>query len=152
MELLVSPDAARNIAAGVLDQEGHHGGIVNPAATIDLEQERVENGSAICDIAKIPRVPGDGAHAPDGEDTDDRRPASTVRALSTTATERSDRLRSLSLAGCEPEINGDLPKIDPTRTEDSSGNMERTMCNQLHYQPEQGLKRAAPGGLQKETY
>ncbi|XP_050071786.1 adenylyl cyclase 78C [Anopheles maculipalpis] len=120
MELLVSPDAARNIAAGVLDQENHHGGIVNPAATIDLEQEQLENGSVICDIAKIPRVPGDGAHAPDDEPDPDDRPSRP------TTTDRSDRLRSLSLAGCEPEINGDLPKIDPSRIDDPSGNMERT--------------------------
>uniref|UniRef100_A0A182M7R4 Uncharacterized protein n=1 Tax=Anopheles culicifacies TaxID=139723 RepID=A0A182M7R4_9DIPT len=133
MELLVSPDAARNIAAGVLDQESydhpsHHGGIVNPAATIDLEQERVENGSVISDIAKIPRVPGDGAQAPD-ENVDDRSqpaslaPPSVQRAPPTT--DKNNRLRSLSLAGCEPEVNGDLPKIGPCRTDVPSDNLER---------------------------
>ncbi|XP_049287164.1 adenylyl cyclase 78C isoform X1 [Anopheles funestus] len=134
MELLVSPDAARNIAAGVLDQESydhqcHQGGIVNPAATIDLDQEQVEHGAVISDIAKIPRVPGDGAQAPDDDNGDDRvrptPPSSVVPRGVTTTTDRNDRLRTLSLAGCEPEANGDLPKVDPNRTDDPGGNLER---------------------------
>uniref|UniRef100_A0A182PM80 adenylate cyclase n=1 Tax=Anopheles epiroticus TaxID=199890 RepID=A0A182PM80_9DIPT len=136
MELLVSPDAARNIAAGVLDREnyGHHGGIVNPAATIDLEQEQPDNGSDCSDIAKVPRVSGVGAHAPDS--TPD---ITDLRSQPPPATgDRSDRLRSLSLAGCEPAISETaLSKIEPFRTPDEpNGNLaivnnEKTQLNGL---------------------
>uniref|UniRef100_A0AAG5CQR2 adenylate cyclase n=1 Tax=Anopheles atroparvus TaxID=41427 RepID=A0AAG5CQR2_ANOAO len=145
MELLVSPDAARNIAAGALDREGHDhhqlhhpGGIINPAATIDLDQEEQELpgdcGSIISDIAKIPRVPGDGAQAPEGDEADDdddrvdhggngvdapRNPRGSSVARDQRANGgRRDRFPSLSLAGCPPLgkglSNGDLPKMEPS--------------------------------------
>uniref|UniRef100_A0A182ND57 adenylate cyclase n=1 Tax=Anopheles dirus TaxID=7168 RepID=A0A182ND57_9DIPT len=135
MELLVSPDAARNIAAGALDREGygdqhgHQGGIINPAATIDLEQEGqdpTDGGSVISDIAKIPRVPGDGAHASDTEADDDLRSRPPqVPAVSRPSTP-GERLRTLSLAGCEPEANGDLPKVGTGRADDPGSNLART--------------------------
>uniref|UniRef100_A0A182QB28 adenylate cyclase n=1 Tax=Anopheles farauti TaxID=69004 RepID=A0A182QB28_9DIPT len=131
MELLVSPDAARNIAAGALDQESydqscHQGGIINPAATIDLAQEGqdpADNGSIISDIAKIPRVPGDGAHASDTEADDQSR---LPQHPTVPRPPPGERLRTLSLVGCEPEINGDLPKVDTTRANDPGSNLAKT--------------------------
>ncbi|XP_058129316.1 adenylyl cyclase 78C [Anopheles ziemanni] len=146
MELLVSPDAARNIAAGALDRDAHQqqhhpGGIVNPAATIDLEQEGpvLEDGAGIIsDIAKIPRVPGDGApkaaEADGGEDEDDHggnaggadngvdgprilRGSTAVARDQWTSGGGRDRFPALSLADCPPTAkglsNGDLLKAEP---------------------------------------
>ncbi|XP_058056214.1 adenylyl cyclase 78C [Anopheles bellator] len=134
MELLVSPDAARNIAAGVLDQDGQsqflseeptdpdrthsdHGGIVNPAATLDLELEQTatDGDSIISDIARVPRLPGDGAQAPDDESTD-----------TTPQPWPSRPFPPLPLKGASPGLrvpvsNGDLPKVEPSGHEPRIG-------------------------------
>ncbi|XP_053671800.1 adenylyl cyclase 78C [Anopheles nili] len=140
MELLVSPDAARNIAAGALDQEGYdqHGalqeGIVNPAAMIDLEQERqlTDSTSIISDIAKIPRIPGDGAQAPDdGTDEATRQPQPPSESRSSPG-EKRNRFRSLSLAARELEANGDLAKVDPCGDDDPNSEPDATDCGKQH--------------------
>ncbi|XP_061499353.1 adenylyl cyclase 78C isoform X1 [Anopheles gambiae] len=135
MELLVSPDAARNIAAGVLDRDayGPQGGIVNPAATIDLDQEQPDSNGAV-DITQLPRIPGDGAQAPD--DTPDTTTNDHRSKAQPVPGERGDRLRSLSLAGCERHLNeAALAKgDDPVRTPDEPGdNLE--IANNEKQQP-----------------
>ncbi|XP_049548441.1 adenylyl cyclase 78C [Anopheles darlingi] len=154
MELLVSPDAARNIAAGVLDRVGlgsssseermNHqvypvdGGIVNAGATLDLELERpgtLNTGSDTVseDMAKIPRVPGDGAQAPEANTDSDSTPRLYRQAASeeiehqqpwqTATSIRCDRFPSLPLTGLRlpSQSNGTLPKMENGGSDLSTG-------------------------------
>lgn len=109
MELLVSQSTDQSRQSN--SRRTSSSGIVNPAATLDLE----DTVSIISDISKVPRVPGDGAAQV--EDADQ------TCSVANLELRKQERLPSLALQNPEAEIR---IQPQPPQPMMSNGNLRQS--------------------------